>query len=122
MLNCVLIPLRSTSSYTACLSVRNFPLPSSSCQILKDMLGVVDSSSPRPIWCKASDKADVFAFALVLYEVWSGRDAFESPDSTLVQQIVDEQKRPPLDDAIFADCPWRGLILSCWHQDPLEVG
>ncbi len=64
-------------------------------------------------------KADVYSFALVCYEILTGKEPFEGERMTdLYQRITHERARPKLPEI----CPRRlvSLIRRCWDHDPLS--
>jgi len=69
-----------------------------------------------------TDKADVFSFAMVAYEVVCRHVPFERLDPTRVARLTREGKRPDLeDDSIVPKEVPAGLldlIIMCWNQKP----
>lgn len=69
-----------------------------------------------------TDKADVFSFAMVAYEVVCRHVPFERLDPTSVARLTKEGKRPDLqDDTIVPKEVPLGLIdliMMCWDQNP----
>jgi serine/threonine protein kinase len=64
-------------------------------------------------------KADVYSFALVCYEILTGKEPFEGEKmSDLYKRVVLEHARPELPKT----CPRRlvSLIRRCWDRDPLS--
>eukprot|EP00727_Mastigamoeba_balamuthi_P009715 m51a1_g5366 putative protein serine threonine (780) ;mRNA; r:516582-519978 len=67
----------------------------------------------------ASTPADVYSYAVLLWELWTGRKAFGGDEATsiyILSRHVVEGGRPE----IPADCPagLRELLASAWHGDP----
>lgn len=73
-------------------------------------------------------KADVFSFAVIMYEVVCRHMAFETLDAQQVQQTIAQGHRPPLDgrEGVDTHVPngtpreLRALISRCWSQGPLD--
>mmetsp|Transcript_107707 Transcript_107707/g.286715 ORF Transcript_107707/g.286715 Transcript_107707/m.286715 type:complete len:298 (-) Transcript_107707:179-1072(-) len=69
-----------------------------------------------------TDKADVFSFAMVAYEVVCRHVPFERIDPTTVARMTRDGKRPDLTDSAIvpADVPegLLDLMALCWEQEP----
>eukprot|EP00742_Colponemidia_sp_Colp-10_P007229 GILJ01007769.1.p1 GENE.GILJ01007769.1~~GILJ01007769.1.p1 ORF type:complete len:1687 (-),score=295.75 GILJ01007769.1:212-5272(-) len=69
-----------------------------------------------------SEKADVFSYAIVLWEIASRRVPYEGMDPVQIGvAVINEQLRPDI-SYIPADCPvgLTSLIVDCWQQDPQD--
>ena len=70
---------------------------------------------------KYSEKADVFAFGMVLWEIFTGKlpymgEEFQGMNQVqLMFHIVDKNARPPLDGL---EDGLKQLIVDCWNLDP----
>jgi len=64
-----------------------------------------------------TEKVDVYSFAMVLWEMLSGKEPFEEFDSydVFVDSVCFKNERPDFPEN-FPDC-LKKLISSCWHQD-----
>ncbi|XP_049850484.1 stress-activated protein kinase alpha-like [Schistocerca gregaria] len=73
---------------------------------------------------KYSEKADVFSFAMVLYEILTGREACQLEGASLpayANSVANQGYRPPWTDRVLQDeslASWRRLTEECWAQDP----
>ncbi|KAL6059701.1 non-specific serine/threonine protein kinase [Balamuthia mandrillaris] len=65
-----------------------------------------------------TEKSDVYAFALVLWEVFTRMPPNIGVDNVrrLVKDVVNKARRPPLPDDLFP--PLRQLIKNAWDQNP----
>ena len=81
------------------------------------ILGTVAYMSPEQARGKPSDyRSDQFSFGLVLYEMASGRKAFEKPESVQTMAAILSEDPPPIDRAIPA--PLRWAIDRCLAKEP----
>ena len=70
---------------------------------------------------KYSEKADVFSFAILLWELFTGQRPYDTIEfrsmnqAQLMYQILELQARPSL-DGMYA--PLQLLIEDCWNLDP----
>jgi serine/threonine protein kinase len=67
---------------------------------------------------KVTDKADIWSFGLILYELCAGEPVFDSKRGPmeLADQIRDEGSRPEVPD--IACGVLRKVIEDCWKVDP----
>jgi len=68
---------------------------------------------------KYTYKADVFSYAICLYEIIARRTPYpQMTGAQIVQSVVNLQERPDM-SAIPADCPpaLKSLMIKCWDQD-----
>jgi serine/threonine protein kinase len=79
-----------------------------------------------------TEAADVYSFAIVMWELWTGREPWENTNfhALMLQLANPELKlRPPIPDAEEWDGPegsappelapgWRNLMERCWEEDP----
>ncbi len=67
----------------------------------------------------ADERSDVFALGLVLYEMVTGRPAFEASDrASLIARILEHQPVPVLEVAPTAPPSLDRLVRSCLAKDP----
>jgi len=68
--------------------------------------------------CNYSKSADVYSFAMVLYEMITGREPWaDVHDIFELKKIVyDKQRRPKISKTVPSSI--RLLIKQCWHKDP----
>jgi len=64
------------------------------------------------------EKADVYSFGIVLWELLSARDPWEDIESLvdLVEAVCIEHRRPPLPKDIPTSL--KDLVNNCWHASP----
>jgi len=63
-----------------------------------------------------NEKSDVFSFAIVLWELWTGED----PNAGMKPKILAEKVHSGFRLPFPSTCPpkWQCLIAMCWSQDP----
>lgn len=68
-----------------------------------------------------TEKADVFSFAMVVYEIITGKESHHAQSNVMMyaHNVSQHAYRPPLNDE---DTPpiWNNFIRKCWAQDPAE--
>jgi hypothetical protein len=78
---------------------------------------------PHAIGILESKPADIFAFAMLAVEVFTGEVPFPEERSTRVANKIFRGDRPEFpqnaEDVGLTVQIW-GLLQSCWHQDPIE--
>lgn len=64
-----------------------------------------------------NEKADVYSFAIVCWEIFERKEPFENHDSysTFVNAVCDLKERPPLSNKMHPSL--RKLISDCWNED-----
>jgi serine/threonine protein kinase len=68
-----------------------------------------------------SSACDVYSFAVILAELWTGTIAWEGTSEGLIPAAVMEGKRPFFQEDLLAKgvpAPIIGVITTCWAQDP----
>ena len=83
------------------------------------IVGTVSYMSPEQARGKPTDhRSDQFSFGLVLYEMATGRKAFDKPESVQTMSAIISEEPPPLDPRIPA--PLRWTIDRCLAKEPAE--
>lgn len=88
---------------------------------------VDDGAAPgTPLWMspevlrgeELNEKADVYSFAIVCWEIYERKEPFDHHDSytTFVNAICNEKERPPLSDKMHPKL--KKLISDCWQDNP----
>ena len=71
------------------------------------------------------ERADVFAFGIVLWEIWAGAVPHQALDEcAILAGLMNHKLRPPI--ACIEGGPsiplphpcWQGLMTDCWDEDP----
>lgn len=85
-----------------------------------------DTAVGSPIWMApevlsghlASEKSDIYAYAIVLWEILTRKAPFSNVRSfeEFLDDVIDNHKRPPLPDDI--NPLLKRLIEDCWNGDP----
>jgi hypothetical protein len=64
-----------------------------------------------------SKSSDVYAFGIILWEVFTRQEIYEGLSAAqIIAKVAHEGLRPQLP----CDCPWSTIMTKCWRQDPLE--
>ncbi|KAK3246932.1 hypothetical protein CYMTET_43545 [Cymbomonas tetramitiformis] len=64
-------------------------------------------------------QSDVYAFAMVMYELAARKYPFQGlPDIRVLQLVVDKQERPKMPTSVLQ--PYAELMKECWAQDPIK--
>eukprot|EP00029_Vermamoeba_vermiformis_P009351 TRINITY_DN4633_c1_g1_i1.p1 TRINITY_DN4633_c1_g1~~TRINITY_DN4633_c1_g1_i1.p1 ORF type:complete len:529 (-),score=229.48 TRINITY_DN4633_c1_g1_i1:181-1767(-) len=65
-----------------------------------------------------NEKSDVYSFAIVLWEVMTRKEPFETHDSynNFVRAVCDKRERPPIPADVPA--PIKKLMEAAWNEDP----
>ncbi|KAK3266446.1 hypothetical protein CYMTET_24936 [Cymbomonas tetramitiformis] len=64
-------------------------------------------------------QSDVYAFAMVMYELVARKYPFQGlPDMRVLQLVVDKQERPKIPTSVLQ--PYAELMTECWAQDPMK--
>eukprot|EP00005_Dracoamoeba_jomungandri_P000898 CAMPEP_0174251982 /NCGR_PEP_ID=MMETSP0439-20130205/1638_1 /TAXON_ID=0 /ORGANISM="Stereomyxa ramosa, Strain Chinc5" /LENGTH=565 /DNA_ID=CAMNT_0015332445 /DNA_START=29 /DNA_END=1726 /DNA_ORIENTATION=+ len=85
-----------------------------------------DTAVGSPIWMApevlsghlASEKSDIYAYAIVLWEILTRQPPFSNVRSfeEFLDDVIDNHKRPPLPDDTQPGM--KQLIEDCWHPNP----
>ena len=68
---------------------------------------------------KQSKSADVYAFGLVMWEIYTGGRVFSDvPNMLLGHQIIHDGRRPTF--AVGVPAEYANLAKQCWDADPLK--
>jgi serine/threonine protein kinase len=64
-----------------------------------------------------SKSSDVYAFGIILWEVYTRQEIYEGLSAAqIIAKVAHEGLRPQ----VPRDCPWSTIMTKCWRQDPLE--
>lgn len=68
-----------------------------------------------------TDKADVFSFAMVVYEIVTGKESHHAQANVMMyaHNMATNHYRPPIDDSLSTP-EWSSLIRKCWATEPSE--
>jgi len=68
-----------------------------------------------------STKSDVYSYAIVIWEIWTGEAPCPKDLSTvtLANKVLFENYRPPIPPGSIPES-WKALIELCWTKDPAE--
>jgi hypothetical protein len=65
----------------------------------------------------ASKDSDVYAFGIVLWEVFTRQEVHEGLSAAqIIAKVANEGLRP----TVPRDCPWASIMTECWRQDASE--
>jgi len=64
-----------------------------------------------------NEKADIYSFGIVCWEILTRKEPFESHDSynNFVRAVCDDKERPPIPDGTHSTLV--RLMEACWHED-----
>ena len=84
------------------------------------ILGTMQYMAPEQLEGKEADaRTDIFAFGAVLYEMVTGRKAFEGKSQPhLIAAIISAQPDPDLEDATAVPPALDFLVKRCLEKDP----
>ena len=83
------------------------------------IVGTVSYMSPEQARGKPTDhRSDQFSFGLVLYEMATGRKAFDKPESVQTMSAIISDEPSPLDPRVPP--PLRWAIDRCLAKEPAE--
>jgi len=83
------------------------------------IVGTVHYMSPEQASGKPADhRSDQFSFGLILYEMASGRKAFDKPESVQTMSAILTEEPPPIERSIPG--PLRWTIDRCLAKDPAD--
>lgn len=64
-----------------------------------------------------SKSSDVYAFGIILWEVYTRQEIYEGLSAAqIIAKVAHEGLRPH----VPRDCPWSSIMSKCWRQDPAE--
>lgn len=111
---------RSTGTAPAASSLTAAPTATSPLTAEGALLGTFEYMAPEQLEGKSADhRSDIFAFATVIYEMATGRRAFEgSTRASLIAAIMKEQPRPIPDLVAMTPPSLDRLVRTCLAKDP----
>lgn len=66
--------------------------------------------------CRCSFKLDIYSFGILLFQIITEKDPYQSFGFAAIANDVLDGKHPEFPDSILLN--WRDLIGKCWSQDP----
>lgn len=64
-----------------------------------------------------SKSSDVYAFGIILWEVYTRQEIYEGLSAAqIIAKVAHEGLRPQ----VPRDCPWASIMTKCWRQDPTD--
>jgi hypothetical protein len=73
------------------------------------------------LYAHCGKKSDAFAFAIILWELWTRREVFEHLNTTqIIALVANEGLRPEISLDMEKRCVWLELMQRCWAEDPDE--
>eukprot|EP01087_Luapelamoeba_hula_P020228 TRINITY_DN686_c0_g1_i1.p1 TRINITY_DN686_c0_g1~~TRINITY_DN686_c0_g1_i1.p1 ORF type:complete len:603 (-),score=134.60 TRINITY_DN686_c0_g1_i1:128-1936(-) len=97
-------------------------------EIPKPGEGLRDTAVGSPIWMSpevlsghlASEKSDIYAFAIVMWQILTRETPFKGIRSfdEFLDEIIDNHTRPPIPKGL--DSSFEALINDCWHPEPAK--
>jgi eukaryotic-like serine/threonine-protein kinase len=84
------------------------------------ILGTVQDMSPEQLEAKPADaRSDLFAFGLILYEMLTGKRAFEgASQASLIAAVLKEQPRPVSELQPLTPKSLDRIVAACLEKDP----
>ncbi len=84
------------------------------------IIGTLQYMAPEQLEGKEADaRSDIFAFGAILYEMITGRRAFEgNSQASLIASIIKEQPRPIIDTQPLSPPMLERVIRQCLEKDP----
>ena len=100
-------------------SLNTPPAPASLPAALRTAQGTLTHMAPELLLHgRMSKAADVYAFGIMLYELFTASEPFHGvPQALLGHQVIHERKRPAFPMRPPED--FARLVEDCWHSDPL---
>jgi serine/threonine protein kinase len=89
---------------------------SSNVKFLTQGVGTACWLSPEAIkFAEYSKASDVYAFAIVLWEVYTREEVYPGYSGPqIISGVANDGLRPP----VPFNCPWEDLMKTCWSHDP----